>query len=139
MQALKPGPGAERVTEASPFLFPGGRRFAFTILDDTDDATVANVKPLYDLLYELGYRTTKTVWPVACPEGSRIYFAGHTLEDPGYLEFVRELLERRFEVAFHGATMESSVRERTLRALDVLRERLGVEPQIHCNHGHNRE
>ncbi|HSJ30317.1 MAG TPA: hypothetical protein VK933_02710 [Longimicrobiales bacterium] len=119
--------------------FPGGRRFAFTILDDTDDATVENVKPIYDLLHELGYRTTKTVWPVACPEGSRIYFAGHTLEDPGYLEFMNELLAHGFEVAFHGATMESSVRERTVRALEVLRDRLGVDPEIHCNHGQNLE
>ena len=51
------------------FEFPQGKRFAFTIVDDTDVATVANVKPLYDLLHELGFRTTKTVWPLGCPEG----------------------------------------------------------------------
>ena len=45
--------------------FPEGRKFAFTILDDTDDATVENVRPVYDLLTELGFRTTKTVWPLA--------------------------------------------------------------------------
>ena len=48
---------------ASPvhFEFPHGKRFAFTIVDDTDVATVANVKPLYDLLHELGFRTTKRI------------------------------------------------------------------------------
>jgi hypothetical protein len=42
--------------------WPNGKSFAFTIVDDTDEATVNNVKPIYDLLYELGFKTTKTVW-----------------------------------------------------------------------------
>ena len=119
--------------------YPAGRTFAFTILDDTDDATVENVKPIYDLLHELGYRTTKTVWPVDCPEGSRLFFAAETLADTAYLEFVRDLERRGFEIAFHGATMESSLRERTQRGLAVLRDELGVEPRLHCNHGQNLE
>jgi hypothetical protein len=120
-------------------VFPAGNRFAFTILDDTDDATTENVRPIYDLLYELGFRTTKTTWPLGCPEGSRLFFAAETLEDGEYLAFVRELVERGFEIAFHGATMESSTRERTLRGLEAVRELLGVRPRIHCNHGQNRE
>jgi hypothetical protein len=123
--------------EAGPF--PGGRFFAFTILDDTDDATVENVKPLYDLLYELGIRTTKTAWPLDCPEGSDLFFAAQTLQHADYLEFVRELVERGFELAFHGATMESSFRERTLRGLDFLDEMLGAPLRVHCNHGQNIE
>ena len=47
--------------------FPGDARFAFTILDDTDDSTLENVKPVYDCLRSHGLRTTKTVWPVDCP------------------------------------------------------------------------
>ena len=70
---------------------PDGKQFIFTILDDTDDATVDNVKPVYDLLDELGFRTTKTVWPLDCPEGSNLYFAAQTLQDPDYLAFIREL------------------------------------------------
>jgi len=120
-------------------VFPGGASFAFTILDDTDDATVANVKPIYDLLYELGFRTTKTVWPVACPEGSRLFFAGHTLENPEYRAFVQELASRGFEIAFHGATMESSERSRTEQALDRFRNFFGHYPRLHCNHAQNRE
>jgi len=38
--------------------FPNGNRFAVSILDDTDDARVENVKPVYDLLGEPGFRTT---------------------------------------------------------------------------------
>jgi hypothetical protein len=43
--------------------WPNGKRFAFTIVDDTDDATVQKVRPVYDFLLELGIRSTKTVWP----------------------------------------------------------------------------
>ena len=119
--------------------FPGGRRFAFTILDDTDVATVQNVGPVYRLLDELGMRTTKTVWPLACPEGSRNFATSQTLEDPEYLEMVLALRERGFEVTWHGATMESSARERTAAALERFRELFGAYPRIHANHALNRE
>src|SRR5262245_45828277 len=119
--------------------FPQGKRFAFTILDDTDDATLENVKPVYDALKACGIRTTKTVWPVDCPEGSRIFFAADTLQRKPYLEFVRRLGADGFEIAFHGATMESSPRDRTVRALEFLKEELGAYPTLFCNHGHNRD
>jgi hypothetical protein len=119
--------------------YPEGREFAFTILDDTDDSTVANVKPLYDLLFELGLRTTKTVWPLDCPEGSADFFAGITLADAAYLRFAHELRERGFELTWHGATMESSTRERTVRGLEVFKREFGYYPTLHCNHGDNRE
>jgi hypothetical protein len=119
--------------------YPDDREFAFTILDDTDDSTVANVKPLYDLLFELGLRTTKTVWPLDCPEGSADYFAGSTLADPEYLRFAHELRERGFELTWHAATMESSTRERTVRGLEVFKREFGQYPTLHCNHGENRE
>lgn len=119
--------------------FPGNAEFVFTILDDTDDATVENVRPVYDLLTELGFRTTKTVWPLDCPEGSRLYFAGQTLADGDYLAFVRDLLDRGFEAAYHGATMESSTRERTENGLRAFSDLLGVQPTIYCNHGQNLE
>ena len=120
-------------------LLPPGFRFAFSVLDDTDDSTLDNVGPLYGMLREYGLRTTKTVWPVACPEGSRNFFAAETLEDKKYLSFVHELADAGFEIASHGATMESSRRERTLEALELLRTEFGRYPRLFCNHGQNRE
>src|SRR5438477_552667 len=119
--------------------FPQGKQFAFTILDDTDDSTLENVKPVYDALKTHGIRTTKTVWPVDCPEGSRIFFAADTLQRKPYLEFVRQLGVDGFEIAFHGATMESSRRDRTVQALDFLKAEFGAYPTLFCNHGHNRD
>jgi hypothetical protein len=119
--------------------FPGGKRFAFTILDDTDDGTEASVGPVYDLLAAVGINATKTVWPVGCPEGSPIFFAGDTLDSPEYRRFVLALAERGFELAFHGATMESSERERVVRALERFRELFGSWPRVHANHAYNRD
>jgi len=120
-------------------LFPDNKRFAFSILDDTDDSTLENVKPVYDVLRHYGLRATKTVWPLDCPEGSRIFFAAETLQHKPYLEFVHELADDGFEIAFHGATMEPSRRQRTIRALEFLKEEFGYYPRLFCNHGHNRE
>ena len=119
--------------------YPGGRRFAFTIMDDTDVATVANVRPVYRLLESLGMRTTKTVWPLACPEGSRNFSSSETLEDDGYREFVVDLQARGFEIASHGATMESSERSRTIEGLERFRAVFGGYPRVHANHAYNRE
>jgi len=42
-------------------------------------------------------------------------------------------------VAFHGATMESSIRERTVKAFEFLRGEFGEYPRLFCNHGFNQE
>lgn len=119
--------------------YPGNKSFAFTILDDTDDATLENVKPIYDLLTELGMRTTKTVWPMSCSEGSSLFFAAETLQDADYLEFVKGLVSSGFELASHGATMESSLRSRTKEGLDFLEKEFECEVTMYCNHGFNLE
>ena len=128
-----------RVEDGKRAPFPGGARFAFTILDDTDDSTLENARPVYDRLRELGFRTTKTVWPLECPEGSRHFFAADTLERPEYLDWVHELVAAGFELGLHGATMESSPRERTQRGLDRIEQEFGEIPRVHANHGFNRE
>ncbi len=118
---------------------PDGRRFAFTILDDTDDATFENIVPVYDRLREYGFRTTKTVWPLDCPEGSQEYFAAETLQRPEYLRYVQGLVADGFELASHGATMEPSKRERTLRGLEFLDRHFDTTLKLYANHGENRE
>ena len=120
-------------------MFPGDTRFAFSILDDTDDSTLENITPIYNVLRERGLRTTKTVWPLDCPEGSRNFFAADTLQDKAYLEFVHDLVAAGFELAFHGATMESSRRERTIQGLEFIRGEFGRYPRLFCNHGYNHE
>lgn len=125
--------------EGSGGALPDGARFAFTILDDTDDSTLENARPVYDRLAALGFRTTKTVWPLDCPEGSRNFFAADTLARADYLAWVQSLVREGFELALHGATMESSLRERTERGLARIEEAFGAVPRLYANHGFNRE
>lgn len=125
---------------AAQVSFPEGKRFAFTILDDTDDTTVANGRPIYALLERLGFRTTKTVWALnSPPELQGPYFAAETLERAEYLAWVHELARAGFEIAFHNASMGSSLREQTLRALEIIGREFPGMPRLHCNHGQNRE
>ena len=120
--------------------FPGGAQFAFTIVDDTDDTTLENGRPIYDLLTEIGLRTTKTVWAFdSAPSDRGPYFAAETLQDPDYLSWVTGLAETGFEIAFHGASMGSTRREKTIAALDFIEQRFPGSPRLHCNHGQNRE
>src|SRR5262245_11606316 len=108
-------------------------------MDDTDVATVSNVGPIYRLLADLGMRTTKTVWPVACPEGSNTYSSLSTLEHPAYLNLVLDLERAGFEIGYHGATMESSRRERTVRAIDKFLRSFQKPPRVYANHSYNQE
>ena len=117
-------------------VWPDGRRFAFTIIDDTDHATVERVAPMYALLRRLGLRTTKTVWVFRAPDGSP-WADNHALEDPDYLAFVRGLRDDGFEIALHGVRGESSERDLIARGLERYRELLGERPRLHVNHSRN--
>ena len=112
--------------------WPEGKRFAFTIVDDTDESTEENARPVYDFLSELGLRTTKTIWPLA-PQGPS-YAGGRCLEDPEYRRWIMDLRDRGFEIALHGVSDETSTRGRILRGLDYFREVMGEDPRLHANH-----
>jgi len=118
--------------ETPVMQWPDGKRFAFTVIDDTEGATLENVKPVYDLLGALGMRTTKTIWPLPFREQPR--FGGQTLADRDYRDWILRLRDGGFELASHGATDHSSRREETRRGLDRFREVLGADPRLHVNH-----
>ena len=46
--------GSRGYIRALPMLWPDGKRFAFTVFDDTDRATLDNVREVYALLADLG-------------------------------------------------------------------------------------
>lgn len=112
--------------------WPEGKKFALTVVDDTDNATVENVGPVYRLLGDLGIHITKTVWPLHCEEGDR--FAGECLLDPAYLDFILGLQSEGFEIAFHGARSGDNPRSVTHEALDVFREKVGHDPHTYVQH-----
>jgi hypothetical protein len=118
--------------------YPGDKDFIFTIYDDTDVSTLNSIKPVYDTLYELGLRTTKTVWPLSF-EGESDDKGSHTLEDVAYSEYIKKLSDRGFEISFHGASMVSRTREEIKHALKLFYELLGYYPRSYAPHSMNRD
>jgi hypothetical protein len=120
--------------------YPEGRGFAFTIIDDTDGATLETTRPVYDELSELGLRTTKTTWVqphhMASP---RTCDAGDTLERPAYAAYLRLLQSRGFEIAMHNISSGDNLREEIAAGIERFREILGEYPAINVHHEKSRE
>jgi hypothetical protein len=112
--------------------WPDGRAFAFTIFDDTDNATLENVSPVYSLLRDLGLRTTKSVWATAGEGIPRI--GGTTCDDPSYRDWTLELQAAGFEIGSHGASPTTSRRDVVTRSLGRFREIYGQDPGSLANH-----
>ena len=118
-------------------IWPNGKQFAFTIFDDTDFATLENVGPVYDFLAKLGFRTTKSVWPI---KGTREPICGGaTCEDDTYLEWIYKLRQQGFEIGYHMTTFHSSYREETRRGLHRFAGLFGSAPLTMANHSGCRE
>jgi hypothetical protein len=117
--------------------FPEGKRFAFSIVDDTDMVTLERAKPLYDLLHAYGLRTTKTVWVMESSEPSHSPNQGDSLRDSGYRAFIVDLQRRGFEIALHGVRGGSSERADVQAGLDEYRQVVGRDPNLHVNHSLN--
>jgi len=123
--------------------YPFGKRFAVTMIDDTDLATLAELRPVYACLDEHGIRITKTVWPLpaVAPSGSGTTVDGvtATLANAQYAEFCQELSAKGFEVAMHTASGGNNTRDRTVEAYDIFEHVFGCPPKTNIMHGRNRE
>ena len=120
-------------------LFPKTKKFAFSIVDDTDHATVERIKPIYDLLLNLNIKITKSVWSFPSDDKNNKYYDSQTLMDDEYLEYIKWLHKNGFEIAFHGASMASSGRDKIIEALNNFKNNLGFYPTLYINHSMNRE
>jgi hypothetical protein len=117
----------------SPIHWPDGKRFAFTVFDDTDSATLENVRNVYALLGDLGFRTTKSCWVVhGDPKLGK--FPGDTCDRPEYLQWLLELQAKGFEIGWHGPTWHGLPRAETIAALDRFAQLFGHNPITAANH-----
>ncbi len=120
------------------FCYPRAKDFIFTIFDDTDVTTLDYIRPIYDFLNSIGLKTTKSVWP--CDYKGRSSYAGsHSLEHREYAEYMKQLYDRGFEIAYHGASMESSNRERVEESFDIFYKVFGCYPSTYASHAGNQE
>jgi hypothetical protein len=118
-------------------IWPNGKQFAFTVFDDTDRATLDNVRPVYDFLADCGLCTTKSVWPIAGARQPSI--PGATCEDRQYRDWTLSLQRKGFEIGFHNATYHGSTRSETQRGLEQFRAIYGHDPRCAANHAENEE
>jgi len=114
--------------------FPNGKKFVFTIIDDTDDSTLENIKPIYDFLFQKGIKITKTVWVYPPRDEHSI---GDSLQRPEYCEFIRDIKKKGFEIGLHNVGSGKYRRDEILNGLNEFREKLGEYPKIHINHSYN--
>jgi hypothetical protein len=122
-----------------PMRFPNGKRFAFTIIDDTDMTTLERVKPIYEILDKYGVKTTKTVWVYDTNDPSYSTNLGDSLRNPAYRAFILDLHRKGFEIALHGVRGGSSRRGEVISGLEEFKNELGAYPSMHINHSQNRD
>ncbi|NND73443.1 MAG: hypothetical protein HKN44_00390 [Ilumatobacter sp.] len=120
-------------TPSTPTVtWPDGRRFAFTVFDDTDNMTLDVGSIVYGFLAEIGMLTTKTVWPIESAEPPQI--GGTSCADPDYRSWVLDLQEQGFEIGLHGVAAGTADREQTVAGLDRFHQIFGHDPHTHANH-----
>jgi len=110
--------------------------YYFTMIDDTDDATLENVAPVYELLYEYKIFITKTVW-VYPPRDK--YSFGDSLQRKEYLEFIKDLCAKGFEIGIHNVGSGDYNRAEILKGIEEFKDKLGFYPKIHVNHSYNKD
>lgn len=112
--------------------WPEGKSFAFTIFDDPDSQTLEAGREVYFLLKDLGFRTTKGVWPIRIKGGPPTPDA--TCAEPSYLAWIRELQRQGFEIGLHNATFQTSDRRQTEAALKTFAGYFGSYPITLAQH-----
>jgi hypothetical protein len=115
-----------------PISWPDGKRFAFTVFDDTDSQTLETGRAVYEFLAACGFRTTKSVWPVR--GNGKPSDHGATCDEPDYREWVQDLQRLGFEIGYHMATSHTSTREETIHGLEQFARHFGHYPVTMANH-----
>jgi hypothetical protein len=118
--------------------WPDGKRAAFAIVDDTDDATLPDIANVYSHLLDAGLRITKTVW--VYPVRDTQFFRGDSLMgNDSYLAFIRQLAARGFEIGLHNVGSGDFSRREIEAGLEYFRSALGAYPRLHVNHSYNKD
>ena len=119
--------------------WPEGKAFAFTVFDDTDLSIPGNFEKVYEFLHELGFKTTKSVWPTSGHYARPRHPQGSTCEDPEYLKKVLEIQSRGTEIGFHNSFELALERADIVKGLDEFKRLFGHFPRAMSNHGVSTE
>jgi hypothetical protein len=113
--------------------WPENKDFAFTVIDDTDDAFLDNIKPIYNYLIKKSIITTKSVWVYPTRDDVK----GDSLLDQKYFEFVKCLKEKGFEIILHNVGSGFFNREEIIEGLKIFKQLFGYIPTMQVNHSRN--
>ena len=116
----------------SPQVWPDNASFAFTVFDDPDAQTTETGRLVYSFLRDLGFRTTKGVWPLT-GDGPRSCI-GECCETPEYLDLCLELQRDGFEIGYHNASQNTAHRELTAQGLKHFAATFGGTAITMSNH-----
>jgi hypothetical protein len=119
--------------------WPAGKRFAFSVFDDTDLSVPGNFEAVYDLLGSLGMRTTKSVWPATGGDLQPRSSQGSTCDDDEYLRTVLQLQRSGFEIGYHNSYFDGLLRHRVEEALERFKSLFGHYPSSMANHAASSE
>lgn len=115
--------------------WPEGKKFAFTIVDDTDCTNLENGPLVYRFLNELGIKITKTVWIYDGEvRHDNIDIIGDTCQNPKYLAWVQSIQKHGVEIALHNMSWSNSKRERIIEGLELFKGYFGTYPKLLAQH-----
>jgi hypothetical protein len=123
----------------APISWPDGKRFAFSIFDDTDLTAPGNFEAVYDLLASLGMRITKSVWPATGADLLARGENGSTCDDSEYVRTVLDLQRSGFEIGYHNSYFEGLPRARIEQAFERFKALFGSYPSSMSNHAESSE
>ena len=109
-------------------IWPEGKKFAFTVFDDSDLTSLQNGPLVYDFLYDVGIITTKSVWILQ--EFEIPIVGGSNCQDRDYLKWVQNIQAKGFEIALHNVSAGSTKRENIIKGLDLFKQYFGQYPVI---------
>jgi hypothetical protein len=118
-------------------MWPHGKRFAFTVFDDPDGMTRDARLHVYPLLADLGFRTTRAVWPMGPLRECE--FRGETCSSSEYLEDAQRFQEIGFEIGYHNAAPHTCSRAEIIESLDRFKGYFGEDPVSMANHMDNAD
>lgn len=129
--------GSPPLSRPPRIAWPEARRFAFTIFDDPDMQSDEDGGIIYDFLADLGFRTTRGIWPLG-PTDVPVGVHGHC-EQTAHVEWLQSLRKLGFELGLHNARMQTSSRATTIRGIERYRQLFDDEPLTLANHMDNAD
>jgi hypothetical protein len=122
--------------------WPHPFRWAFSFIDDNDFSTLPSARTVYDYCLAHGFQATKTVWMHEPRRGcgspvAQSPIPGATLDEPDYLEYVRQLSAHGIELCLHDVSAGNNLREEVLQGFASFESLFGYLPRVHIFHAYN--